>query len=421
MGRIISAFGRGIVLQALLLAIALAQFEVVEPEPFRGEEIADRSFSYNEQSFIDRFSYRFLPDLCRSWELYPEGYRSTIGSVSSDELYSVIQIRKRWLLDENLFASIRYRQDEDFDSAYQRLLVGAGFAWNEHLSLGVLADVAKRKEEIDLFFELEWQQLSLRPKENQPTKSDAGNRARLILVRPDHFYNGKSSEGYYKQKPQTLFGELVLAFKRDTVLQLWLNYNPQLQLDLYSRSRVYRYRKLSAGARLDLGISETLRLLIRARREVGSESQHELDSPVRLQELDRNNLIMETQLDYQVMPKLGGWIGVRYFGLEEDDLRGPQRVHPNSLDRAEFMGHLGVIWRINKQWGFAPGAYFNGVVIEQSQFPNLATDRKLVTSKFTFPLIYRFERLEGTLIMQPNLESPGGIFGGLNVQVQFRL
>ncbi len=416
------ARGYGILLAVIFTSlIAHAQFEVVEPEPFRGDEVGDRSFSFNEQSFIDRFSYRFLPEFSRQWELHPEGYRSTIGSVSNDELYSVIQFRKRWLLDENVFTSVRYRQDEDFDSDYERLLVGSGISWNEHWSVGVLADITKQKKDIDLHFEFEWQQSPLALASDQADKKQSGHRARLVFVLPDHFYNGKSTYGHYRRKPQTFFGELVFALPRASVLQFWFNYNPKLELNLYEPSLMYSYKRLSGGMRIDVGASDALRLLARLRYETGSEDQRALDSDSLLQELRRRNLIMETQFDYQFIPNLSGWIGARYFGFEERDERPGVQSPPFSTDRAEVMGHLGLIWYVGGRFRLAPGAYFNRVNVQDSPLAGSSVDKDLITGKFSFPLIYDFEGYEGKLIVQPNLEFPGDIFGGLNVQVQWRL
>ena len=129
-----------------------SQFEIVEPEPFRREEQDDRSFDYDKQSFIDRFSYRFDLNSYREWEKYREGFRISAGSISSDEMYVASQFQKKWFLDDWLFTTLRYRRDEDFDSRFDRVLLGVGLQGFAHCSFTTLADVVQEKEDIDLHF-----------------------------------------------------------------------------------------------------------------------------------------------------------------------------------------------------------------------------------------------------------------------------
>jgi len=75
-----------VVIFGFLVRESSAQYQIIEPDPYRGTEIEERNFSYDEQSFIDRFTYRFDPEDVLAWQESGEGLRVWGGSVSRDEM-----------------------------------------------------------------------------------------------------------------------------------------------------------------------------------------------------------------------------------------------------------------------------------------------------------------------------------------------
>jgi hypothetical protein len=410
-------------------SLAFGQFEIVEPEPFRRDEIGDRSFHYNPQSFIDRFTYRFFPAYFREWEKNRRGFRISAGSVSSDDMFIASQFQEKWFLEENIFGTVQYRRDEDFDSRFDRLLLGAGINFLNNWSFTTLADLAQDKEDIDLRFDLEWVQnppvSKINYTSNIPNKTTPpiGNRLRISLVLPDNYYNGKSNEGSYENKPLTIFGETALFIGTDSLLHLWINNNFDTQLLLNDDQSTYSYSQFSAGTRADLKVSEYLRLLLRLRGEKGNQERENSKVIHNNQTFDRKNLITETQFDLNVTPSLTLWIGHRYFYLREHDERPLDIQHTRFIKRSENCAHFGLIWSIENNFKFAPGIYLNSIDnTDRFTFNDqpLINDDD-VTSRLSLPLLYEFSQHAGRLIIQPNLELPGNIFGGLNVQLQFLL
>ena len=400
-----------------------SQFEIVEPEPFRREEQDDRSFDYDKQSFIDRFSYRFDLNSYREWEKYREGFRISAGSISSDEMYVASQFQKKWFLDDWLFTTLRYRRDEDFDSRFDRVLLGVGLQGFAHWSFTTLADVVQEKEDIDLHFELGWQEQPRKPGQQYDETQGIGSRVRLALVLADRFFNGKNDEGFYSTKPVTVFAEGVHAFGLSSFVHFWANYNSKLSLTLHEDDSEFRYEQISGGARVDLALSEQLRLHLRLREEQGEQNRNGNPELTSVQDFDRESMIAEVQLDFQISEQISTWLGARYFFLDEDDQRINRLPKEREITRYESMGHTGVKWRISERLKFSPGVYLNYVDVTD-EFPlnpqNSREDKEL-TGKFTFPVEIAFPYHDGRFIFQPTLEFPGHIFGGLNVQVQFLL
>lgn len=416
------------------ILIANAQYNVIEPEPFRRDEIGDRSFDYDKQSFVDRFTYRFTPQFVRAWNKTGEGFRITGGSVSKDETYTVAQLKKRWFFNDKFFGAIRFRRDEDFDSRFDRTLFGVGAQFFENWSFTFLGDVQAKKENIDLHFELTWEEFPRIDKYDYAQRfaktnltsnqnKAVGNRARLALVLVDQFYNGKSEDGLYKQKPLTFFGEFQLHFSTTNQLHGWLNYNPKTELELYADNSLFQYEQFQAGVRLANELNKNVSSIISLSGQKGKQNRISLTQNIEEQDFERNNIIAEMEFRYRFSPTLLTWLGVRHFYFTEDDIRVTEASDSNQIDRNENMLHFGLVWNIQNNLIFRPGIYLNDIynTEELSSDVSKNTLDNRVTGRLTFPLEIHFSQRNAIIVVNPTLEWPGDPFGGLNVQVQFEL
>lgn len=119
-------------------------------EVFRGDEIDDRNFRYNESYFLNILSFDHDMALEREWDFVPSGYRGTAGSLHSKGIYLDQDLKLGSAVDERLSFRVHFRQAEDFDSRYERFVFEPEYKLNENWSLTVPLQVMSEKDDLDL-------------------------------------------------------------------------------------------------------------------------------------------------------------------------------------------------------------------------------------------------------------------------------
>lgn len=144
-----SRVGKGVALLALCSqARALHAQDMIDA--FRGDEIEDRSYDYDRQHFLNALSFDFDPTKQRQWDLAPNGYRGTAGSLNSREILLHQEMKMFFPGGERITARLQFLQSEDFDSRYMRFLVEPLLKLDANWTLGAPMQVMPAKEDMDL-------------------------------------------------------------------------------------------------------------------------------------------------------------------------------------------------------------------------------------------------------------------------------
>jgi hypothetical protein len=420
-----------IIILTLLPQLILAQqapYSPVYPEPFRLDELEGRTdFTYGETSFLQRFTYQPRRERLIAWNNKPEGFWGTWGSTRATELLSVYELRKEFRLEEKFYFYFQSRRNEDFDSRYDRNLLGAGYQFAEKWKAAVASDLDAEKSELDIFYDLIWRK----------TKN---LNAKFTIVQVDPFFNEKSIRGEYKSQPYTFFTEInaplfttLLPFKLQS--RWWINWNPKLNLYLNNDKLTntnspiseFTYDQLSLGSTLTLLINPNLNIDLQGSHERGNrENQNFTTEKISPFKIDRSVTTLQTQINYQLRSDLVPWVGVRYFRFSEQGNYRSDIYNLNYEERREVILHFGSLMRISDSFLFSPGIYLNMIdnnivgipIVANSTLERSQTDSG-TSGKITLPFEYKFTgNYEAYITFNPTLEFPSSIFGGGNIQLQ---
>lgn len=396
----------GIILACTMAGRAPAGANTADPRPFRrDQEIAGRDFDYNDVSFLHRFTYRHRPERTAEWDLHPQGFRATAGSVKSREFYVVGELRKTFDLDERLFAEYRYRIDEDFDGDYDRSLIGAGVRLPRGWSFTTLGQIERAKENLDIYFEAAW--------ESRP-----GCGLRFALVLPDAVYDRKTEEAEYEKKPLTGFASFDWVWRGGGRLGMWGNVNPDLTLQ--SEADRFTYDQISGGGYAGLPLGEHWEFRADARAEKGSSDQIDLVPESRVERhMNRDHLEAGVEIVRHASESWSAWLGLRTFRLDERDQRIYEPARDRELVRRERMAYGGVSWRVSDNVLLWPGIYwlFPDSTERYPQEPELDIAHDATRAKLAFPIEICFSS-KSILTLNPTLRLDEPRSGGGNVQLQ---
>lgn len=407
--------------------LIFAQFNVIEPEPFRLEENYERDFKLDDQSFVDRFSYRFNPDSQLRWnQKGGQGFRITSGSVSNDETYTVAQLNKRWFFEDFIFGEIRHRRDEDYDSRYERTLFGTGIKFSNHYTISILGDVQAKKQNIDLHLEFSWYEnkndnnlRNIDIEKLSDSNQYAGDRIRLALILTDNFYNDKSDEGNYLDKPKTLFAEWFNFYSKKSFTHIWINYNLETKYQNLLASSTLDYKQIRFGTNSLLHFTNKFALYFKLQYEATDRKQV---SEQNFNNFNRDHTNLTFEFRYEDKLKNLYFLGTHYVYFDEKNINTNTSEAVNFHDRNDFIFYTGFRHNITDKLRFRPTLYFNNVNLQNlntnSSTINTADD---LTGRIALPFEYFLKKYSATLSIIPTLEWPGSPFGGLNVQVQFLL
>jgi hypothetical protein len=339
-------------------------------------------------------------------------------------MYLIAQFKKQWFVNERVFATFRYQKDEDFDARYNRELFGAGITFGAGWSLTVMSDLQPEKRDTDLQVELEWESHSNSSYgQSEISNDELREHFRLAVVLVDPFYNEKSDAFFYEEKPYTIFSEGRFQLLEQGWVHGWINVNTETEFRTRDSSSTFSYKQREGGIVLSYGSPADSIVFTSLKGQVGERRWDTAPERSR-RELERENLVIDLELRTALSLGLRGWIGARYFILNED-VSALQLIPTSDLmERDESYFHFGVLWSISDTLTFRPGVYFN--FLEESSerqgtFLTTSSTRETETGRVTFPLQIDFPHYNSRLTVNPTLEWPGHPFGGLGIQLVVQL
>jgi len=397
------------ILRVLVVSLVLAPvtLRAWDPEPFRrDDELVGRDFEYSELTFLHHFTYRYRPALNRAWRRERQGFRTTVGSVRSDEFYVLEELRKRFQLNDRLLFDFRQKIDEDFDGRYDRTLTGFGCRLNRGWTATVMGDFVGEKENIDAHLELGW--------------LDAGNReVQFAVVLPDAVFNRKTEEMEYTDRPLTFFAGGRCLAGSGIEIGAWVNVNPALELAVPADELIFSYDQVAAGGEVLLPLGEAWLLILDAGVEEGSRDWVVSgEQGLTERHFKREHRRLGVTFERPPGGRLGGWFGARYFGLTEDDHRPQEAELTGESTREEKMLHAGLTWRLRDDLLLWPGLYLNFVDNEEDfpLNPDLQDTEDGLFAKVALPLEFSFGEGASVTINQ-TFRFDEARSGGTDVQV----
>ena len=381
-----------------------------DPEPFRREdEIQGRVPRYDKDTFLHRFTYRYFPSDAKVWQKDRQGFRTTIGSVKTNEAYVKMQVNKTIAFDGPAFFSFRFKRDEDFDGRYDRNCVGLGLKLPENWSLALFSDIEAEKENADLQFELE-----------KKYKDDSNIRLGFVAV--DFTYNHKQDEGRYEKYPFTYFAETNWQPNEGLLLHGFINYNSPVRLDFAEREYNFWYEQLTGGMEITKIFSDKLELFYSFKAEHGTRDRF---STALIADDERHFSRSYYEYTFQatqyLKENLDIWTGVRFLSFLERDKRPLNPELEHNERRREEMLYTGITWRLNEKTVFRPGIYLN-FVNNNIDYPYSAVPyekNKGLYSKLALPIDFALSDT-AKITFNATFHLDRILFGGLNIQAYFK-
>lgn len=399
----------------ILPAMEALSFGWGGPEPFRRERADSREFSYNKESFINRFSFQPLPVDHSGTVWSTDSFSGVAGSTRSKEFYVQTHVQMRTDFDIPMFAGVRFRRDEDFDGRFDRTLFGTGYR-NGNWELGLWGDVQGAKQDMDLQLDLQWQ-------------GQRQQKLYVSLIAPDALFNSKQSDARYEKKPYTVYlsGNTTLADKHRLYGFVNLNFATELH-DVQQGENLYD-RQYSGGAGWVTELSANWKLLMQVQGLYGErERTSQGASGNLLYQLRRQFSDSLVQLRREDQGGREQWVGLRHTTLRE---RGAGAMadkfsQPFSEIRDETMLYAGMAWQWSPAIRLRPSVVLAYLQTAQSGTRLANSDdvdpSQLAFSGFVGKLLPTIEFLvnkeRGAIIaVNPSIELHEFGFGGGNVQL----
>ncbi len=128
-------------------AISAAQDMI---DVFRGEEIDDRDFVYDQGHFLNVLSYEIDPEWEKTFEFSRNGHLLTAGTLDDQEIWIHQQLKLQPQLTEKLSYRFHFQQAEDFESRYVRFLLEAEYAIHPNWKISIPFTPLPQKDSLDL-------------------------------------------------------------------------------------------------------------------------------------------------------------------------------------------------------------------------------------------------------------------------------
>lgn len=404
-----AAFGFRVVVSLFVFGnAASAQWtRTPDPEPFRRYDVLrGRDYALDDAAFLHRFSYRFLPRQERSWRRNPQGFRTSVGSVRSDDFHVLQELRKDLSLSENLFFALRHKRDEDLDGRYERTLTGLGLTWGDGWSACVSGDIVGDKADINGELEVGW-------------RDGTRRRVRLAAVATDMTLNRKSERETYERQPFTGFAEVFWTTPSDNTFQVWANWNLPLAWQLPAESLRLEYEQVSAGAEIGLVLSPQWRLSLDAEWLAGDRNWFPDGGSLHSERSEsREYAHAGFEAARRQNANLLWWTGIRYLRFEEEEAQEAVSGIRRNMRRREHIWHAGVDWALSAKWHFQPALYVDRLDIarETTEDPRSKSRREGVISKIAFPLARYFAN-DAVLTLNQTLRLDRARSGGTHVSL----
>ena len=409
---------------------------------FRFDEIDRRDFEYNDEYFLNLFSFR--QRLTHRWSSQDASlaYDITAGSIRSDELYLEQRARLRLPITNELSAEFRYEEWEDYDARYQRTEVELVLRlfrpalrpalWDDPghvpppdgLFVGGLGTLDADKEFADIgatvgYAERAW-------------------GVRLDVWLADFFFNGKNAlNAEYDTAPITYrVSGFVDLWQGDLQLSAWTAYDAPLRLSLPERQQLdYRYEQVQFGLQARWQPRNDFRADFEVRGEYTRKQRRFLAAPGQDERLERQGYKAWVAAEWDVAPLLGEdssrsvdtvLFGIHTHYLNEDLDRVLDRTRDITIRRGEAYAELGYVLGLpsfHRDYGFGLRvATQNGFLSERDV--RVSEEQHTVSRSFLSKLgvgmevVFRDNLALG--FFQLTFRVDELTFGGGNAQVVFR-
>ncbi len=400
-------------LMALVLLLPIHAYADTwgKPHPWRQQALLEgRSFEYDKESFLQRFSFRHLSETPVANE---DGVRGTVGSLSSKTAYSEIRFRKRFPFDQGGRAfHLAMQRGEDFDGDYDRQLVGFSQALTDRWTLILRGDIAANKAESDVWFQSRWH-------------AGKSGLVELAAIFPDTLFNDKTARSAkFRERPQTFFARARIPLSSALSAEISANHSPRVELD--DRDRNLNAADTSTRASVQLTWQNqhwrarfTSRFEDRERDFIWRNTTGDSTGDFR-RDFHQTGLSL-THKTHRLKPA----VGLHYYVLDEEGFFGTASNTRGELRRREPLIHTSLRLTTGDRHHLRPELLISRPDLDQqvndeSRWKDRSVDE--VLSKLSLPWRYEVNRDDGAVLtISPSLELHEIGFGGGNVQLHWPL
>lgn len=377
-----------------------------DPDPFRLEGVTEgRSFTYDTEGFQQRHAYRSLsPARPGQDSLYGTG-----GSVTSDELYLDVNLRKTLRSDDDRFAvTARMQRSEDMDGRFSRQLVGVAIQPLEHWEAAFLADLNGDKGLMDFQYELHW-------------RPDRTRLLRIAAIQTDPLYNRKAdSINQYEERPLSWF-----AGYHDTSgkgrREVSLNISP----DVTYEDRFNGYNVTASRWRLYAALEDSVARNWRGRMQVMVEQAERSYVPASGRKVPGDDF---SRRFHHVTASLGrtdiAWrprFGLRHLRFSEHGYSGAALNRNGWQNRREAAAFMSLHVDGGDRHWWEPVLEVARLDREE-QFGGGAYERRRTAVRLGVPWRYEVDAQRGAVLtVNLTFRLHAGAFGGGNIQLHWPL
>lgn len=442
----------GRLLPCLLAALSLPLLASSARAEFRGDEIGPREFDYNDEYFLNLFSYRLRlthrwawgdaasPRWRWFWGDTAVGYDITAGSIRTDELYLHQQAIVRLPMSSHITTEYRFIETEDHDTRYLRNEVELLLRFfRPSYALPLLDTLGRTPPEDGLFFG--GQGLIDADKENADIGWVLGWRGdwlgvRLDLIQVDYWYNEKNDDlAEYTAGPLTFRAKVgALLLDGDLELLAWYEDDLPTTLELPQRGPLrYSFRQQEVGVAARWLVRPGVRADLQAWAERTSERRRSPD-PALNDDVDREALQVWLAGEVDVPPLLGGrssrlqdvvLLGAYLHHLDEETV-GIVSAPNETIRRGEVFAELGYVMGLptfDPEYAFGlrvqtQNGYLSMRDVRPAESKHTVSERFL--SKLGLGLEVVFREGLGVAFLQLTFRADQKTFGGGNAQIMFR-
>lgn len=420
---------------------------------FRGDEIGPREFDYNDEYFLNLYSYR--PRLTHRWAwgnaASPRwrwfwgntavGYDVTAGSTRSDELYLHQEAIVRLPWSNHITGEYRFIESEDYDTRYRRNEVELLFRFfRPDYSLPLLDTLGRTPHEDGLFFG--GQGLLDAEKENADIGWVLGWRGdwlgvRLDYINVDYWFNEKNDRlAEYTAGPGTLRAKVgALFLEGDLELLAWYEDDLPTTLELPEEGPLrFGFRQQEVGFAARWLVTPGVRADVQAWAERTRERRRSSQAAELNDDVDREALRVWLAGEVDVPPLLGAGssrvrdvvlLGAHLHHLDEETV-GIVTAPDMTIRRGEAFAEVGYVMGLPT---FDPEYVFGLRVQTQNGFVSMrdvrpAEGKHTVTERFLSKLGLGLEVVFreglGLAFFQFTFRMDQMTFGGGNAQIMMR-
>jgi hypothetical protein len=384
--------------------------------PFRTDEVDDREGVFDEDFFLNVFSYRPTYRWEEAWRQGQTRYRGIAGSVKKDEFWTDNRIHFLYNLTDWLHFNAYAKEVEDFDSRYRRFNVGVDADPLPFLRLGVFGEVLPEKGEEDFGMRVSLRRL-------------LGHYITFGLDLPDIQRNvkGKDLMKRYSRQPR--------SFTVDVRGRLapWLTWDwgirENFPLTLEDRSvptaekLEFSYEQFSSYGRINVEATRRLNVLLYWGLEATDKEYRALDgSLVERHDTDRRVYQGRAEVRYRWYEYLVPYGGFRYFRYdnERDFLDRPTPSGRQLL--REYLVYAGVEYYLTPYFLIRPEllAAHTDDVSRDAEPPFRTNTTHGFQGKFSLPVEIIFSRkAQVTALVSYDLDESRFGGGSMGLQMVF--